>query len=149
MEWINDLSKKEQPKVERPARSPERLNKAMRRVHKVELEPVKLGETPRDLDELLQTGIKSKEGASKNLKDYDCWDNDLPAEEWANRYVGTPPPHGKAPIYSKGEYIWTDIELLNYDEKSGKFYVKVLENGLLKFVSRLSIQFRDEDASKF
>lgn len=50
MEWINDLAKKEQIRVERPARSPERLNKLMKKGHKVELEPVKLGETPRDLD---------------------------------------------------------------------------------------------------
>lgn len=90
-----------------------------------------------------------KEGASKNLKDYDCWDNDKEPEEWVRLYQNTPPPHGKAPIFSKGEYIWTDIELINYDQKSGKFYVKVLENGLLKFVSRLSIQFKDEDAQKF
>lgn len=149
MEWINDLTKKQQLKIERPARSPERLNKVMKRVHKVGLQPVKLGDTPRDLDELLQTGIKTKEGASKNLKDYDCWDNDFTPMEWANKYVGTPPPHGKAPIYSKGEYVWTDIELINYDQKSGKFYIKVLENGLLKFVSRLSIQFKDEDPQKF
>ena len=80
------------------------------------------------------------------MKDYDCWENDMTPEEWAQKYVGTPPPHGKAPIYSKGEYVWTDIELINYDPKTGKFYVKVLENGLLKFVSRLSLQFRDEDA---
>ena len=50
-----------------------------------------------------------KEGASKNLKDYDCWDNDKEPEEWVKMYLGTPPPHGKAPIYSKGEYVWTDI----------------------------------------
>jgi hypothetical protein len=101
------------------------------------------------LEELLNTNNKVKEGASKNLKDYDCWDSDLTPQEWIKKYINTPPPHGKAPIYSKGEYIWTDIELINYDEKSGKFYVKVLENGLLKFVSRLSIQFKDEDPAKF
>jgi hypothetical protein len=37
MEWINDLTKKEQQRVERPARSPERLNKLMKKGHKVEL----------------------------------------------------------------------------------------------------------------
>lgn len=77
MEWINDLTKKEQPKVERPARSPERLNKAMKKTSKIGLEPVKLNDTHRDFDELLQNNSKVKEGASKNLKDYDCWDNDL------------------------------------------------------------------------
>lgn len=40
--------------------------------------------------------------ASKNLKDYDCWDEDLKPEEWLEKYQGTPPPHGKSPIYIKG-----------------------------------------------
>ena len=31
MEWIKDLTKKEHVKIERPARSPERLNQSMRR----------------------------------------------------------------------------------------------------------------------
>jgi len=74
----------------------------MTKTLKPQLEPVRMGETFRDMDELLQTGTKVKEGASKNLKDYDCWDNDLAPEEWVKKYVGTPAPHGKAPIYSKG-----------------------------------------------
>lgn len=57
----------------------------------------------------MQKSSGPKEAASKNLKDYDCWDNDRAPEEWLNLYKGTPPPHGKAPIYSKGEYIWSDI----------------------------------------
>jgi hypothetical protein len=52
-------------------------------------------------------------------------------------------------VYQGGQYVWVDIELLNYDDKTGKFYVKVLQNGLLKFVSRLSLQFKDEDPAKF
>jgi hypothetical protein len=81
----------------------------MKRSHKLDLEPVRLGETPRDLDELLNTNGKAKEGASKNLKNYDCWEEDLSPQEWIQKYMNTPPPHGKAPIYSKGEYVWTDI----------------------------------------
>ena len=38
------------------------------------------------------------------------------------------------------------MELINYDEKSDKFYIRILQNGLLKFVNRLSLQFKDEDA---
>lgn len=45
MEWINDLTRKEQLKVERPARSPERLKNTLKKGHKVELEPVKLNDT--------------------------------------------------------------------------------------------------------
>lgn len=40
--------------------------------------------------------------ASKNLKDYDCWENDMSGQEWLKKYQGTPPPHGKAPIYQGG-----------------------------------------------
>lgn len=89
------------------------------------------------------------EQPSKNLRDYDCWDGDLEPQEWLNKYLGTPAPHGQSPIYSHGEYRWADVELLNYDPSSGKFYVKVIENGLLKFVNRLSLKFKDEDASSF
>lgn len=53
--------------------------------------------------------MKTKDGASKNLKDYDCWENDLSPEDWVEKYANTPPPHGKAPIYSGGQYIWVDI----------------------------------------
>jgi len=121
----------------------------MKKTLKVGLEPVKLNDTHGDLGDLLNNGSKAQDGASKNLKDYDCWENDNSPDEWASKYVGTPPPHGKAPIYHKGEYIWTDVELINYDQKTGKYYIKVLENGLLKFVSRLSLQFKDEDPQKF
>lgn len=70
-------------------------------------------------------------------------------QDWLKKYQNVPPPHGKAPIYQGGEYVWVDIELLNYDDKTGKFYIKVLQNGLLKFVNRLSLQFKDEDHEKF
>lgn len=65
------------------------------------------------------------------------------------RYQGTPPPHGKSPIYHQGEYKWVDVELLDYDKATAKFYVKVLQNGLLKFVNRLAIRFADEDSEAF
>jgi hypothetical protein len=97
----------------------------------------------------LTTAETNKDGASRNLKDYDCWENDLKPELWADKYINTPAPHGKAPIYQGGEYVWADIELIKYDEKSGKFYIRVMSNSLLKFVSRLSIQFKDEDPEKF
>ena len=41
------------------------------------------------------------------------------------------------------------MEVISYEEKTGKFYVRILQNGLLKFVNRLSIQFKDEDHEKF
>ena len=46
--------------------------------------------------------MKTKDGASKNLKDYDCWEGDLTPEQWVEKYSNLPPPHGKAPIYQGG-----------------------------------------------
>ncbi len=44
MEWIKDLTKKEHLKIERPARSPERLNQSMRRQPQpLDLSPTKKG----------------------------------------------------------------------------------------------------------
>ena len=63
----------------------------------------------------LNTTQTNKDGASRNLKDYDCWEHDLKPQEWLEKYLNTPGPHGKAPIYQGGEYVWTDIELINYD----------------------------------
>ena len=73
MDWIKDISKKEQRKAERPARSPERLKNNLKKTLKVELEPVKPGDTQGDFGDVLNNGSKVNEGASKNLKDYDCW----------------------------------------------------------------------------
>ena len=36
MEWINDLKKRELIKIERPARSPQRLNESMRKSNLME-----------------------------------------------------------------------------------------------------------------
>ncbi len=47
MEWINDMTRKEQVKIERPARSPERLRNAMKKGNKLELSPMRLGDTHR------------------------------------------------------------------------------------------------------
>ena len=100
MEWINEVKKKDHQKGEKAARSPERLNLSMRRLNKLEISPKKDIENrePNEIGDI----VKTKEGASKNLKDYDCWENDLKPEEWIKKYDKIPPPHGKAPIYQGG-----------------------------------------------
>jgi hypothetical protein len=56
---------------------------------------------PKDPD-MVDSPRKHIEQPSKNLKDYDYWDDDLEPLEWLNKYIGTPPPHGQSPIYSHG-----------------------------------------------
>lgn len=71
IEWINDFKKKEQQKAEKPARSPQRLNHSIRRLNKLEISPKREEKLEETQD--LAGVIKTKDGASKNLKDYDCW----------------------------------------------------------------------------
>lgn len=48
----------------------------MRRSNIQDISPKK-GEKPIEESQQLPDTMKTKEGASKNLKDYDCWENDL------------------------------------------------------------------------
>lgn len=87
--------------------------------HPLEISPSKKAPIEEEIESSsninLTTTETNKDGASRNLKDYDCWENDLKPELWADKYINTPPPHGKAPIYQGGEYVWADIELIKYD----------------------------------
>lgn len=42
-----------------------------------EISPKKVEKPSLDDTQQLPQTMKTKEGASKNLKDYDCWENDL------------------------------------------------------------------------
>lgn len=41
-------------------------------------------------------------------------------------------PHGKCPIFIDNKYEWTDVEVVDFDIKSDKFTVNILENGSIK-----------------
>jgi len=43
----------------------------------------------------------------RNLKNYDCWDEDLTPEEWEAKckLIGKEKPHAQVPIYQNGKYV--------------------------------------------
>ena len=87
--------------------------------------------------------------STKALMNYDCWDEDIEAEEWLKKCKEIPPPHAVSPIYMNKRYVWTGVEIVSFDKKLKKFMVKIMVNGNEKMVSRLSLMFKGEDHAKF
>ncbi|CAK93776.1 unnamed protein product (macronuclear) [Paramecium tetraurelia] len=86
--------------------------------------------------------------ANKKLKDYDCWDEDKTPEQWIELCLKTNPPHAKCPLFDHSDkYIWTDVEVLGY--QNGRYEVKVLRSNKIKWIGRLSLLFFAEDPIKF
>lgn len=46
-------------------------------------------------------------------------------------------------------YVWTAVEVLEYDPKTQKFKVRIGESGVEKWIGRLSVMFLWEDQIKF
>jgi len=64
--------------------------------------------------------------STKALMNYDCWDEDLEAEEWLKKCHKIPLPHAKSPIYIDKRYIWTGVEIHSYDKNLKKFRIKMM-----------------------
>ena len=57
-------------------------------------------------------------------------------------------PHAKSPLYLNKKYHWVPVVVLDYDSRKKKFFVR-LDNGIEKWVGRLSLLFFFEDNAKF
>ena len=45
--------------------------------------------------------------------------------------------------------MWSPVEVLEYDEAEKKYMIKLMGNGAIKLVGRLSLLFNQEDSEKF
>lgn len=52
-------------------------------------------------------------------------------------------------MFHINEYMWKPVEVLDYDEKEKKFKVKVTATNQVKYVTRLSLLFFNEDPEQF
>jgi hypothetical protein len=52
-------------------------------------------------------------------------------------------------LFVNGQYLWTEVEVMDYDVKKEKYIVKVISSGVIKEVIRLSLLFREENEEKF
>ncbi|KAL4494234.1 hypothetical protein ABPG73_018753, partial [Tetrahymena malaccensis] len=87
---------------------------------------------------------------NKNLRNYDCWDEETTPQQWLEKFKKNPQgPHGKCPIYLNKQYEWTDVQVLDYDENTDKYLVRIIATDQLKHVVRLSLMFNEEDQTKF
>jgi len=87
---------------------------------------------------------------TKLLSNYDCWTDDLSPEEWVARCKASPEgTHAKSLVYHDYQYVWRDVRVLDYDAKKKKFLIQLGQNGMMKYVGRLSLLFHNEDPEKF
>lgn len=59
------------------------------------------------------------------------------------------PPHAKAPTYVDHSYIWTDVEVLDFNPSNNKFKVRVIGTNQIKEVYKLSLIFKFENDQIF
>jgi hypothetical protein len=87
----------------------------------------------------------------KALPRYDCWEVDRTVEEWLEHCREHPDVfHGVSPIFEKGEYLWRPVKVIDYDYKEKKYKVQVSgDSKQIKFITRLSLLFYDEDPEVF
>eukprot|EP00825_Cyclidium_porcatum_P047874 TRINITY_DN786_c0_g1_i4.p1 TRINITY_DN786_c0_g1~~TRINITY_DN786_c0_g1_i4.p1 ORF type:complete len:916 (+),score=181.33 TRINITY_DN786_c0_g1_i4:48-2795(+) len=159
LSWIDDLQRKEQYKfIKKPARNPERIEQQFASV------TGKLDGSKVFLDKKDQTQSKDDNQISeyvdpefaefgyntnKTLINFDCYEEEITPQQWVLKYKNTPPPHGQCPIYINKQYDFTQIEVKGYNEEKKKFIVKMLTNGQVKLVTRLSLIFKDENTEAF
>lgn len=87
---------------------------------------------------------------NKNLKSYDCWDEDKTPQEWLAECKHRNPPHAKCPMYNLDKkYVWSSVEILDWDAVNEKFKVRVMDSDVIKLVGRLSVMFVWEDQVLF
>lgn len=67
------------------------------------------------MDEAKSAFAQGGLNTNKQLKNYDCWEEDKSPEEWVAECRRREPPHAKCPIYSR-QYVWTHVEVLGWDE---------------------------------
>ena len=85
----------------------------------------------------------------KNLARYDCFqDNNWSV--WLDICkTNNKDFDGLSPVFQNNEYIWRKVKVLDFDEVNLKFKIIFLHSDQIKFVSRLSLLFFDEDKSEF
>ena len=45
--------------------------------------------------------------------------------------------------------MWSPVQILSYDLGTSKYVVRVMKNGAVKFVGRLSLMLKNEDEGTF
>ena len=88
---------------------------------------------------------------NKNIKKFDCWDQDLTPEEWmAKIKEQNLDIDAQVPIYDESKnYTWTNVKVLEYNKTIDKYRVQMIKNGNEKLIGRLSLRFHIEDPIRF
>jgi len=85
----------------------------------------------------------------KNLARYDCWE-DKDWKEWLQLCrENTKDYDGISPMFENNDYVLRQVKVLDYDEEKMKYKVIFLHSDQIKYVSRLSLLFFNENRAEF
>lgn len=80
---------------------------------------------------------------------YDCWE-DKDWQEWLRLCrENTKDYDGISPVFENNDYVWRQVKVLDYDEEKMKYKVIFLHSDQIKYVSRLSLLFFNENRAEF
>jgi hypothetical protein len=85
----------------------------------------------------------------KNLARYDCWEDKTYTELLDICKDNTKDFDGVSPVFEGNDYVWRQVKVLGYDEEKEKYKVIFLHSDQVKFVSRLSLLFFNENRQEF
>lgn len=85
----------------------------------------------------------------KNLARYDCWEDKTYQELLDICKDNTKDYDGVSPVFENNDYVWRQVKVLSYDEEKEKYKVIFLHSDQIKYVSRLSLLFFNENRAEF
>jgi len=98
-----------------------------------------------DIDKEIKAMFKNK-----NLSEFDLYEDTKTPQEWLDECKKSDSEiHGYTIIYINNKYEWNPCSIITYIEETKRYRVKVLSNGFIKDVTRLSLRFASENKQQF
>ncbi|CAD8081115.1 unnamed protein product [Paramecium sonneborni] len=144
-QWMNELSKNNiKTNIPKPARNPVKIQENFSRLSNRK----NLSFQEKVNDEEINFELQGL-NTNKTLKNYLTWDDPQTPQEIIEQFKNDKSYHAKCPFYQGNGYLWTDVQILDYDEQQQKFIVKILKNDQIKAVTRLSLMLKTENEADF
>ncbi|CAD8161959.1 unnamed protein product [Paramecium pentaurelia] len=144
-QWMNDLCKKNlKTNLPKPARNPVKIQENFSRLSNRKNMSFHEKVNDEEMNFELQ-GLNT----NKTLKNYLTWDDPQTPTDIIQQFKNDKSYHAKCPFYEGNGYVWTEVQILDYDQNQQKFIVKIMKNDQIKYVSRLSLMLKTENETEF
>ncbi|CAD8087288.1 unnamed protein product [Paramecium sonneborni] len=144
-QWMNDLYKKNiKTNLPKPARNPVKIQENFSRLSNRKNMSFQEKVNDEEMNFEFQ-GLNT----NKTLKNYLTWDDPQTPEEIIQQFKNDKSYHAKCPFYEGNGYLWTEVQILDFDQIQQKYIVKIMKNDQVKTISRLSLMLKTENETEF